>query len=397
MMHIDTKKPAMLIAVLLAVMLLLAACGGSTTATTQTQVKKPSPTPSPTAGPGQQLLAKVGQNLTTAKTLHGIFDLTVSGQAFSGTVNEELWNATPGKYRTVVLQSSLAQMPTGSITVTDGKQLWEYDPTKNVVYTGPVSPTTSSNSGSVGGGGQSQLFFNLVQSIFTRSDATLVSSSATVNGQSADELHVMPSKSSLTGGTGTGFGNFSYDGDIYIAKTTALPLRVNLNIQGIGQITVNFPTLTLNQSIPASIFTFTPPAGAKVQPLPQANATPGTGTGDMITLAQAQQQAGYHLLSIPAPQTDYELEGVTALGATGSQLFTLNYIKGNLSFTITEGKSLANLPNSGGQSVAVRGVTGSLATSNGSTTLAWTENGVGIRVAGAISGSEAQTIAKLLA
>lgn len=378
---------------LLLTLLLVAACGG--TATTQTQKATPTPSPSPTAGPGQQLLAKVGQNFNTAKTLHGIFDLTITGQAFSGVVNLEIWSALPGKSRTHVLQSSLAQLPTGSVTVTDGKQTWEYDPVKNVVYHGPVSATGTANGGSIfGGGGQSQVFFNLVQSVFTRSAATLVSSSATVNGHTADEIHVTPQAGASSGTTG--IGNFGYDGNIYIDTKTNLPLRVNLTIAGIGQIVLNFPTLTLNTPIPASTFTFVVPAGAKVLPLPQASATPGTGTGS-LTLAQAEQDAGYHLLSIPATQTDYELEGVNALGSPGSQIFTLNYIKGNLSFTIAEGKSLANLPNSGGQPVTVRGVPGSLSTANGATTLAWTENGVGIRIAGTISGEQAESIAKLLA
>jgi outer membrane lipoprotein-sorting protein len=379
---------------LLLILLLVAACGGSGSGTATTQKAASTPTPSPTVGPGQQLLTKVGQNLNTAKTLHGIFALTITGQAFSGVVNLEIWNVSPNKSRSHVLQSSLAQLPTGSVTVSDGKQIWEYDPVKNVVYHGPVTTSGTSNSGSIfGGGGQSQVFFNLVQSVFTHSAATLVSSSASVNGHTADEIHVTPQ----AGGTGvTGIGNFSYDGDVYIDSTTNLPLRVNLTIAGIGQIVLNFPTFSLNSPIPASTFTFTVPAGVKVLPLPQANATPAADAGS-LTLAQAQQDAGYHLLSIPATQTDYELEGVNALGTSGSQIFTLNYIKGNLSFTITEGKSLANLPNSGGQSVTVRGVTGSISTTNGSTTLAWTENGIGFRIAGAISGSEAEDIAKLLA
>lgn len=380
------------LAVALVVMLLLvAACSGSGTA--QTQKPTPTPSPSPTAGPGQQLLAQVGQNLNTAKTLHGIFDLTISGQAFSGVVNLEIWNVSPNKSRTHVLQSSLAQLPTGLVTVTDGKQLWEYDPVKDVVYNGPATATGTSNSSSIfGGGGQSQLIFNLIQSVFTHSSATLQSSSATINGHSADEIHVTPQ----TGGTGvTGPGNFSYDGNVYIDKATSLPLRVNLNIADIGQVVLDFPTLTLNAPIPDSTFTFVVPAGVKVQPLPKASATPSAGAG-ALTLAQAQQEAGYHLLSIPATQTDYELEGVNALGAPGSQIFTLNYIKGNLSFTIAEGKSLANLPNSGGQPVTVRGVTGSLSTANNATTLAWTENGIGFRIAGAISGNQAESIAQLL-
>jgi outer membrane lipoprotein-sorting protein len=377
---------------LLLILLLVAACGGSGTTTTQKVAS--TPTPSPTAGPGQQLLAKVGQDLNTAKTLHGIFALTITGQAFSGVVNLEIWNVSPNKSRSHVLQSSLAQLPTGSVTVTDGKQIWEYDPVKNVVYHGPVTTSSTSNGGSIfSGGGQSQVFFNLVQSVFTHSAATLLSSSASVNGHTADEIHVTPQ----AGGTGvTGIGNFSYDGDVYIDSTTNLPLRVNLTIAGIGQIVLNFPTFSLNSPIPDSTFTFTVPTGAKVLPLPQANATPGAGAGS-LTLEQAQQDAGYHLLSIPATQTDYELEGVNALGTSGSQIFTLNYIKGNLSFTIAEGKSLANLPSSDGQPVTVRGVTGSISTANNSTTLAWTENGIGFRIAGTISGSEAEAIAKLLA
>ncbi|HVB20628.1 MAG TPA: hypothetical protein VNG51_01605 [Ktedonobacteraceae bacterium] len=381
------------LAVAFVVMLLLVtACSSSATA--QTQKPTPTPSPSPTAGPGQQLLAKVGQNLNTAKTLHGIFDLTISGQAFSGVVNLEIWNALPGKSHTHVLQSSLAQLPAGTVTVTDGKQLWEYDPVKNVVYNGPATATgTSSSSSLFGGGGQSQLIFNLIQSVFTHSNATLISSSATINGHSADEIHVTPQ----AGGAGvTGIGNFSYDGNVYIDTKTNLPLRVNLNIAGIGQIVLNFPTLTLNAPIPDSAFTYVVPAGVKVLPLPQASATPSAGA-DALTLAQAQQDAGYHLLSIPAAQTDYELEGVNALGAPGSQIFTLNYIKGNLSFTIVEGKSLANLPNSGGQPVTIRGVTGSLSSANNSTTLAWTANGIGFRIAGAISSAQAEAIAKLLA
>jgi outer membrane lipoprotein-sorting protein len=377
---------------LLLMLLLVAACGG--TATTQTSKPTPTPSPSPTAGPGQQLLAKVGQNLNTAKTLHGVFDLTISGQVFTGVVNLEIWSALGGKSRTRVLQSSLAQLPARSITVTDGKQVWQYDPVKNVVYHGPVSASSTANNNTIfGGGGQSQVFFTLVQTVLTRSNATLVSPSATVNGHTATVLHVTPLGSTTTGGTGSGIGNFSYDGDVYVNTATNLPLRVNLTVSGLGQIVLNFPSLTLNQTIPASTFTFIVPPGVKVLPLPQASATAGAGT---LTLAGAQQEAGYHLLSIPASQTDYELEGVDALGTPGSQLFTLNYIKGNLSFTIAEGKPLANLPNSGGHPVTVRGVTGSLSTANGTTTLAWTENGIGIRIAGAISADQAEAIAKLL-
>ena len=112
--------------------------------------------------------------------------------------------------------------------------------------------------------------------------------------------------------------------------------------------------------------------------------------------AQAQQEAGYHLLSIPGTQTSYQLRGVNALGAPGSQIYTLNYMKGSASFTIAEGKPLANLPGSGGQQVGLRGTSGTLSKSNGSTTLSWTENGIGITITGPLSNDQVVAIAKLL-
>ncbi|HLQ30614.1 MAG TPA: hypothetical protein VK140_15380, partial [Ktedonobacteraceae bacterium] len=50
--------------------LLLAACAGSSTS------QAPA-TPTPAPRQGQELLTKVGKNLNAAKTLHGIFDVTV--------------------------------------------------------------------------------------------------------------------------------------------------------------------------------------------------------------------------------------------------------------------------------------------------------------------------------
>lgn len=369
---------------LLLIIILLAACGGSSTPQAQTK-PTPTPSPSPTPGPGQLLLNKVGQKLSTAKTLHGVFNLTITGQSFSGMVNTEIWNVASDKNRTIVLQSSISQIHTGSVTVTDGKTIWQYDPVENVVYTGPVSATPGSGtatptSGFVGAGNsQSQSLLNLVQSVFTRSNATLAPSIARVNGHDAYDVHVVPQ----------GVGGFNYMGEIYIDKTTELPLRVDLTASGLGHIVLDIPILVLNQPIADSTFTFVTPPGATVKPLQQA--TPSSGT-----LTLAQQQAGYHLLSIPASQTDYELEGVIALGSPGSQIYTLNYIKGNISFTIVQGKPLANLPRSSGEQISIRGTTGTLSTSNDSTSLAWTENGVGIQIQGNLSKEQVVAIASLL-
>lgn len=367
-------------------MILLAACAGSSTSQAPT---RPTPTPSPTpaqGGQGQQLLQQAAQNLSTARTLHAIFNLTAAGTALNGTINTEVWNASPHKNRTVVLRSTITQLPAGTITVSDGKQIWQYDPLKKVVYTGTVSNNTGTPTTGAGRD-QNKFIMNIVQTVFTHSNATLVSSSASVNGHATSDIHV----ESPTQPGNTGSANFNYSGDVYIDKASKLPVQVKLTIQGFGQVTLDLPMLELNQPLADSLFTFVPPAGVKVLPFPKTGPT-NTGT---ISLDQAQQQAGYHLLSIPTSQTAYQLQGVDALGVPGNQIYTLNYLKGNITFAISEGKSLANLPGSG-QQVSLRGTTGAFSSVGNTSTLTWTEKGVGIQIAGQLSKDEILAIANML-
>ena len=364
-------------------MILLAACGSSSA--TQASLQS-----TPTSFPiqGQELLTKVGQQLKSAKTLHAIFDIHTTGSVANGNVRTEVWNVSPNKSRTVVLQSTLRQFSTGSITVSNGKQVWQYDPIKNVVYTGQVSNNTGTPVAGTGRD-QTQFIMNIVQSIFTQSKATLVSSSARVNGHDAYDIQVTspaPAQSSSTGS-----GTFNYSGDVFIDKLSTLPVQVQLAIQGFGEITLNLPKLQLDQPVDNSLFTFVPPAGVQVLPFPKTT-TVDTGT---LSLEQAQSQAGYHLLSIPTSQSAYHLQGVDALGAPGNQIFTLNYAMDNSTFTISEGKSLANLPISG-QQVSMRGTTATLSSPGNSTTLTWTEKGIGIQIAGNMGKDELLTIANLL-
>lgn len=363
---------------ILSLLILLTACGGPTQ-------QQPHPTPTPTMTPGEQLLQKVATTLNSAKTVHGIFNLQVSGGDMNGNLSFELWNEAPNKHRSVVLQSSVTEIPGGSVSVSDGKRIWQYDPGKKIVYTGAVQ-ANQNGTGSTGGG--SQQLLNLVQSIFTRSDGTLKSSSATVNSRPAYDVYIVPQGSAGAKGASA----FNYEGDIFIDKETQLPVQVKLNVQGMGNITLDLPKLDLNQPITPSTFTFTTPAGAKEEPLQQGN----TGGSDSLTLEQASAQASYHLLSIPGSQSEYTLQSINALGAPGNQIYTLNYNKGKLSFTIAEGKPLANLPANSGKSISLRNTTATISSENSTTTLAWTEGGIGIRITGALSDDQAVEIANLL-
>lgn len=364
---------------LFSILLFISACGGTNTPHTTASIP---PTPTPNAG--QQLLAKVNRKFNDARTLQGIFVITGSGSQFNGTARLQVWNAQPNKSRTEVLQSTISQLPGGELMISNGKQQWDYEPSQKVVYTGPASSSSSSN------GSQTGSILDLVRSVFTADDAALVSSSAQMMGYTTSDVRVSAAGLRVSGISSL----IAYTGDVYIKQQDNLPARIALNIRGFGPLQIDIPSLVLNQPIADSMFTFTVPPGVKVLPLQQANT--GTASG-MLTLAQAEQQAGYHLLSIPASQSGYDLQGIIALGSPGSQVFTFSYTSGSLSFTLAEGKPLANLPANGGQSVPVRGTTGTLTIASGTTTLAWTEKGIGITITGNnLSSQQVQQIAKML-
>src|SRR5689334_2098524 len=89
---------SLLFSFLLLTLLALAACEGSVQ-----QQTRPTATPTPTMTPGEQLLKKVATKLNTAKTLHGVFNVKLSGGNMNGTLRFELWNEAPDKNRSLVL------------------------------------------------------------------------------------------------------------------------------------------------------------------------------------------------------------------------------------------------------------------------------------------------------
>src|SRR5579859_634109 len=370
---------------LLLLLLTLAACnsGSSTTSPPVTPV----PTSSPVADEGTQLLTQAGQKLNGARTLHALANISLAGPGLNGTIKSEIWDQTPDKSRSVVLQSNIAQFGTGTLTVSDGKQIWQYNPQQKIAYHAQISASSSATPTTGEATDQSQTIFNLVRSVFTHSNATLVSSSALVNGHPVNDVAI----TSQAASSGSGTNNLTYSGDVFLDKTSDLPLRVSLHVQGLGQITLDLPMLTLNQQFDQSLFSFTPPPGVKVQPFP----TNSTATGN-LTLAQAQQQAGYHLLSIPASASTYQLLSINALGAPGNQVYTLNYqTQSGVKFTIAQSKALANLPVSG-NSLSLRGTTATISTAGSAPSIFWTEKGIGIQIYGPLSSSQLTAIANLL-
>lgn len=345
----------------------------------------------------QPLLTAIAHKLDTAHTIHGSFTTSISSQFFNGTVNSELWKLSPQYSRSEIHQSTLAQEPEGTVTVSNGKQLWYYNPQTNIVYTGPISTSTTPSNGlnSVSGTGNDLLptLFSLVQGIFEQGQGTLKPGTSRINGHSALVIGVTATNTAQNGNT-----PFStYSGNVYIDQQTHLPLSVELTIPNQGAFSMHINSLDLNAPLATSTFTFTPPAGASIQPLSAENSNTGNTSNDQMTLAQAEKQTDYHLLSIPGDQGQYQLSGVTLLGTKGNRTYTLNYRKGNQQFMLAEGKPLADLPlASTGQRVQIQGQNGMLYSNQGTTTIAWTQQNIGLRLIGPLSSSEEQSIANML-
>jgi outer membrane lipoprotein-sorting protein len=289
--------------------------------------------------------------------------------------------------RSVIRASTISQFPRGETTVSNGNQLWIYDPTHHVVYEGSSGSTSAASPFGTSSSAENQLTLNLIQPIFSQSNASSPTSTS-LNGRRASVVHVTGRPSSS--GTAP-----DYSGDVYIDPSSDLPLKMVLNLEGFAQVDLDFSLLTLNQTLPASLFSFTPPAGTRVASLTQVSATP---TGSTLTLAQAEQVAGYHLLSIPSGQSSYQLEGVDVVAAQSGQVFVLHYVSSDQSqsFSIIEGKGLANEALPAGTTLSLRGTTATYSTSSDNPTLAWKEQGLGIRISGDLDEQEALKIANLL-
>ncbi|HEX4715171.1 MAG TPA: DUF4367 domain-containing protein, partial [Ktedonobacteraceae bacterium] len=91
----------------------------------------------------------------------------------------------------------------------------------------------------------------------------------------------------------------------------------------------------------------------------------------------------------------YTLQSIDALGAPGSQIYALTYIFNGQNFTISQSKALANLPLSG-SNLSLRNTTAMLSNSGNTSTLSWTEKGVGIQITGPLSKDQILAIANLL-
>jgi hypothetical protein len=173
-----------------------------------------------------------------------------------------------------------------------------------------------------------------------------------------------------------------------------VPLKVEVASQTLGEGTLEARSLELNTGLSDNIFLFEVPADAQNVTRNTQNAA-GTKS-QTLTLDEARAQAGFPLL-VPA----YLPEGVSLIKVFQLDEAIALYYDGLAPFTIVQSRSKAitQVPQTGtGQKIALRGTEATFIAdeAQGGIFLAWSESGVSVSIAGAISVEEALKVAESL-
>jgi outer membrane lipoprotein-sorting protein len=330
----------------------------------------------------QDILNHAVATLQAAQDGHAMLTIEGDSPDKSGSATIEAWakklsggdNPTYG-FRAEVRQTSEAQAQ-GAIAVSDGQQFWAYAPSQNTVWTGSVAQMYNNNS---------SLPFSslqgLVQYILDISTVTL-SGTEPVQGHSAYKLQFVPRPDKVPPAVA------SATGLLWIDTARWLPLQASINAGSIGQGRVTATVLELNIGVSDDLFHFQVPQGATVVPV--QNQQP-----QHLSLSEADTAAGFKVLKPAYVPDSATLVDVLKMG----HIIVLRYEAAPGSFTIAEDVAeQSNTARGSGQSVSVRGTTGTLLTNKtgNQVLLVWTENGRTFSVSGALSSQDALRVAEAL-
>jgi outer membrane lipoprotein-sorting protein len=278
-----------------------------------------------------------------------------------------VWRKQPDKLRAEVLEAASVEFR-GMTLVSDGAQAWLYNPSRREVTAGEPEA----------------IKLPLVQDVIESIDEL-------IRTADAGQVKLLGTEKISAGETYKLEMPHPDGGQalLWIGKEYWVPLRVEVTSPTLGKGTLTARSLELNTGLSDSIFVFEVPADAQV------TRTSGE-TPQALTLDEAKARAGFPLL-VPA----YLPEGVTLVNVFQLDEAIALYYDGFIPFTIVQGRSeaMAQVPQMGTeQKITLRGTEATLIAdeAQGGIFLAWTENGVSVSIAGAISVEEALRVAESL-
>ena len=279
----------------------------------------------------------------------------------------EVWRKQPDKLRFEVLEAVSVEFR-GMTFVNDGAQAWLYNASRHEVTAGEPE----------------SIKLPLVQDVIESIDEL-------IRVADAGQVKLLGAEKMPAGETYKLEMPYPDGGRalLWISREYWVPLKVEYTSQTLGKGTLVARSLELNTGLSDSIFLFEVPADAQVTQTAGAKS-------QALTLDEARTRAGFPLL-VPA----YLPQGVTLTNVFQLGEAIALYYDGFIPFTIVQSRSeaIAQVPQTGiSQKIALRGTEATFIVDEGQggIFLAWSENGVSVSIAGAISVEEALKVAESL-
>jgi outer membrane lipoprotein-sorting protein len=314
-----------------------------------------------------EVMGKVRETWEGAVDVHATWELSLDMGVIQDQLVVEMWRKQPDKLRAEVLESASIEFR-GMTLVSDGAQAWLYNPSRREVTAGEPEAI------------KLPLIQDVIESIdglFRTTDAGRVKLLGTekISAGEAYKLE-LPHPD---GGQAL----------VWISSEYWVPLRIEYTSPTLGKGTLAARSLELNTDLSDSIFLFEVPADAQITQTAGAKS-------QALTLDEARARAGFPLL-VPA----YLPQGVTLTSVFQLGEAIALYYDGFIPFSIVQSRSetIAQVPQTDpAQRVALRGTEATLIAdeAQGGIFLAWSENGVSVSIAGAISVEEALRVAESL-
>jgi outer membrane lipoprotein-sorting protein len=337
----------------------------------------------------EEIVARMQEVEASIENAHAVVEFNVQAPGMDMDLAVEMWEKSPNKFRAEVLEASEDDFA-GIVSVTDGQQVWMYNPSENEVLVGrvgefgvdePLNPRQVID-----------LMEEGIQRVLDTCDVELAGEED-VDGVATYKLAFRPRESE-----GRTLPIPVDKGTLWVEQERWIVLQAHFEGGATGQGWMHVRSFEFNTGVDDGRFQFEIPADAHVIHVEDIQPTP-------LTLDEARAQAGFTLL-VPS----YLPDGVTLIDVfTVDGAFVLHYDHSVVSFTITQRLSqeaeeleqrLAEqrlLQRMDEQEIAVRGQTATLVTDGlDNSFLTWTEDGVSVTIAGRISEDEILKIAESL-
>ena len=323
----------------------------------------------------EEIVAKLKEVEASTEDAHAILEISLQGEGMDEELVVEVWEKKPNKFRAEVLEASDSEFM-GAISVTDGHQVWMYEPSKNEVVVDEVGSDEPSSPRDI-----IQFMDEVIQRVMDTSEAKLAGEED-VSGVATYKLELTPKEGDetvLPPGSKT---------TLWVEQERWIVLQAHFSGGIAGEGWMRVRSFELNTGIADDRFQFQIPEGAKVTKAEDNHPK-------HITLDEARAQADFALL-VPT----YVPEGVTLIDVlTMGEAFILHYDHSTTSFSVIQGPSdgVREAPTGQKTEATVRGQTANLITDGlGNNLLTWVEDGVTITIAGRISQDEILKVAESL-